>query len=614
MTVPPFAAVARRSIVVLAALVATAVVALAAEYEKPNHNNTGKRGPSIIIDIIPGLITRPATPGCRPPAVYSKKAGGCVIPPAKPQPVTTPGCQKPAVWSKTQKRCVIPAPPKRQASCQWPLVKSGSTCVCAAGYVSSKGICVKSGPKPPAIVVDVRGVQECLVKLGYDPGPVDGDAGKATSNAFRAWQTANGLAARPASLSDKESLAQLYAACGAPPVVDASYPEPAAPVPPAVAAPGRCLPEDLYALLVATYGAPPPGIAACRPETAICLPKPIFYSEAKLAAVSSATGIRWCDACISLGTWLPLKTIYDIEAAANITLCAAPPALCYVPRPGIVTRTEVRTIYKALPVSVGNEGDIAVVVGNETYRNGVTPNVYGHADADAVVQLLTEQLGYRKENIIDLRDATEADLERVFGTATAPEGELARRITADQPGDVIVYVSSHGLSTDDGAGYLLPVDADTANLATTAYPLQQLYVNLGRTGARTTMLMLEATFARSVTDMVDPPNIPESEVMAMPATPVAGLAVFTAADRDQRTLKDPEYGIGLFTRYLIAGLAGEADAAPIGNGDKRIDTVELFVYASDMVRTAARKSFGLEQKPLLSKIDNLLVGRLAAAE
>ena len=68
----------------------------------------------------------------------------------------------------------------------------------------------------------------------------------------------------------------------------------------------------------------------------------------------------------------------------------------------------------------------------------------------------------------------------------------------------------------------------------------------------------------------------------------------------------------MFTRYLIEGFAGRADEAPIGNGDKRIDTVELYVYTSDMVRTGARKSFGLEQKPMLSKIDNLVVGNLAS--
>ena len=63
---------------------------------------------------------------------------------------------------------------------------------------------------------------------------------------------------------------------------------------------------------------------------------------------------------------------------------------------------------------------------------------------------------------------------------------------------------------------------------------------------------------------------------------------------------------------LIEGLAGKADAAPIGNDDKRIDTVELYVYTADAVRTAARKSFGLEQKPMLGKIDNLVVGNLSS--
>ena len=95
-------------------------------------------------------------------------------------------------------------------------------------------------------------------------------------------------------------------------------------------------------------------------------------------------------------------------------------------------------------------------------------------------------------------------------------------------------------------------------------------------------------------------------------TPVPGLAVFTAGDRDQQTLEDPEFGIGLFTRYLIEGLAGKADEEPLGNNDKRIDTVELYVYTANMVSLAARKSYGLEQKPILSKIDNLVVGRLAA--
>jgi uncharacterized caspase-like protein len=179
---------------------------------------------------------------------------------------------------------------------------------------------------------------------------------------------------------------------------------------------------------------------------------------------------------------------------------------------------------------------------------------------------------------------------------------------------VFVYIASHGLADEEDGNkvYLLPIDARLDDLDDSAYPLQDLYQNLGKTGARTTMLMLEANFAKNLDELIDPPNLPELDVEAMPEEPVPGLAVFKASDRDQKAIQDPEYGIGLFTRYLIEGLAGKADEAPIGNDDKRIDTVELYVYTADSVRTAARKSFGMEQKPLLSKIDNLVVGQLAA--
>ncbi len=219
---------------------------------------------------------------------------------------------------------------------------------------------------------------------------------------------------------------------------------------------------------------------------------------------------------------------------------------------------------------------------------GIPANAYGDSDADAVTALLIDQLGYRKENIIDLRDASLADLERVFGSVQNPGGEIAKRIDKQDPGDVFIYVASHGMVKEEDTKqvYLLPVDAKLDQLDTTAYPLQELYDNLGKTGARTTMLVLEANFAKNLDELIDPPNLPELDVEAMPLAPVPGLAVFKASDRDQRAIQDPEYGIGLFTRYLIEGFAGRADEAPLGNGDRRIDTVELYVYTADTVRTA----------------------------
>ena len=159
---------------------------------------------------------------------------------------------------------------------------------------------------------------------------------------------------------------------------------------------------------------------------------------------------------------------------------------------------------------------------------------------------------------------------------------------------MFIYVASHGMvKEDDGKqAYLLPVDAKLDDLDKTAYPIQELYEHLGKIGARTIMLMLEANFAKNLDELIDPPNLAGLEVEAMPVNPVPGLAVFKASDRDQKTIKDPEYGIGLFTRYLIEGLAGRADAAPIGNDDKRIDTVELYVYTADAVRRSSGSRSG----------------------
>ncbi|MGI9388011.1 MAG: hypothetical protein ACR2OX_11325, partial [Methyloligellaceae bacterium] len=159
--------------------------------------------------------------------------------------------------------------------------------------------------------------------------------------------------------------------------------------------------------------------------------------------------------------------------------------------------------------------------------------------------------------------------------------------------------------------YILPVNAKLERLTETAYPLPLLYKNLASVDSRSIMLLLEASFAANLSDPTDP-NLPENEVRVLPPSPVPGLAVFTAADRDQKPLDDPEFGIGLFTRFMIEGLAGRADTAPIGNADRRVDTVELFVYAANQVRQAARKSLGMEQKPQIMNPENVVVGRLAA--
>jgi peptidoglycan hydrolase-like protein with peptidoglycan-binding domain len=75
----------------------------------------------------------------------------------------------------------------------------------------------KCEPAPtPQLVTDIPQIQECLVKTGFNPGPIDGKAGRKTKNAFRRFQEANALSDRPNGVTDKPSVDKLLEICEAP--------------------------------------------------------------------------------------------------------------------------------------------------------------------------------------------------------------------------------------------------------------------------------------------------------------------------------------------------------------------------------------------------------------
>ena len=215
-------------------------------------------------------------------------------------------------------------------------------------------------------------------------------------------------------------------------------------------------------------------------------------------------------------------------------------------------------------------------------------------------------------------DLHAAELAKLLGTEPDAQGDLARLVRAHPGAKVLLYYSGLGATNAaQSETYLLPVDAERYREERSGYPLSTLYAGLSSLGAKSVLVLLEAEFGRDHGAYVLPPNGPETVKTVLPEGPLAGLTVLAAADRGQRTLVDLTYGIGLFTRYLIEGLAGNTDLAPIGNGDGKLDSAEIYVYAAEMVELAARKTFGLLQNPVYSSAATAVVsagsgGALAA--
>ena len=563
-------------------------------------------------------------------------------------------CSFPWSYSRGLRRCVCTregyslqggacAPAGASALCRdderWS--PQASACVCARGLHREGEVCVGQTPITAAVTPGdaeplatpaepenpraqaTKRVQSCFAELGLYKGPIDGEANRDTWTAYWNFKHANGLTAYRDFLAEPVQQ-KLHSLCKGGEQTAEFAPAPPAAVAPADQAEGDmetsplpldpeqtavphnasldidCLPEDLLSLLRRSHGRATT-VEACEP---VCLPAPRGLGQTDLAALEARSGVSWCRSCIPIDGRLALDDVRRIERAGNVQLCATPPKQpprhVGSPDAGDKAYTRVRELYRALPPAAEDETAIAIVIGNRNYA-ALPASETSRNDADAVYSLLTERLGYAQDNVILLRDAKKADLDRLLGTDGGGEGDLARLVRAHPGAKVLLYYSGLGATNvSQSETYLLPVDAERYREERSGYPLASLYAGLSRLGAGSVLVLLEAEFGRDHGTYVLPPNLPETTRTVLPEAPLTGLTVLAAADRGQRTLIDLSYGIGLFTRYLIEGLAGNADLAPVGNGDGKLDSAEIYVFTAGMVQLAARKTYGLLQNPVYS--------------
>jgi len=238
---------------------------------------------------------------------------------------------------------------------------------------------------------------------------------------------------------------------------------------------------------------------------------------------------------------------------------------------------------------------VAVIIGNKTYQGRIPEVSYAHRDADAMKAYLTQVLGYREGNIIDLRDATQAQMTSAFGNRMSHEGELWGYI---RPGrsHVTVFYSGHGVpGLKDRRGYLLPVNANPDTPEINGYPVDVLYENLSKLEAASVTVYLDACFSgESDQGMLIRAASPVFVQASLPET-AGGLTILTAASAEQVASWDEENEHGLFTYHLLQALNGEADKEPFGNGDGSVTVAETQAYLDEEMSYIARRRFRRKQ-------------------
>ena len=386
----------------------------------------------------------------------------------------------------------------------------------------------------------------------------------------------------------------------APPPAAKGAPGPGTAPPPADRSQRACLPADLKDLILRAQGKRRE-IETCELP---CLVRPPALDLEDARRIERRHAIQWCRGCVPVTTFMPLEDIRRIEAAGNVTLCPRPAR----PEPRVSVGGIVKDELKGVRALFGKgrpaplHDHVALVIGNARHGGRIGTKAAASRDAATIAVLLTERLGYKPANVIEVRDATRADLMGLFGEGAAEKGELRERVQRTPGAGLFVYVSGQGLipGEDDGP-YLLTQQSGTGRLADTAVPLDRLYQSAAEARASFALIILEVGFDRDPAAPLSALNLPQSEVSTMPGPGRRGLVVMTAAERDQRPLEDYETGLSLFTRHLVEALGGAADQAPSGNGDGAIDSAEAFVFAAARTNVVARKVYGVLQRPQLSQ-------------
>jgi hypothetical protein len=578
-------------------------------------------------------VRDPTTVSCRDDERWSPKRGACVCGEGFKQQGDA------CVVAEPVQIVVTPPPPETPADVfpvappDPPLFPVAPLDVAAsppADAVPVETAKTEDGQEPalsPEQVQAISRAQSCLTELGYYKGAIDGKRGKETWTAYWHFKHDHGLSGYSDLLTD--TVQQKFASLCKEPETTAALPselQPAnaaqtdagpeshaaleteaapnagesAPPPPSASLDIYCLPEDLITVLRRAHG---PGVSITQCEKP-CLPPPNGLPQSHLDELQSKFGIAWCRSCVPFSGHLALDDVKRIERAGNIELCATPsrqsPRRGVAPGEPVKSYTKVRELYRALPPAPEGGDAVAVIIGNRDYTK-LEPSETSQNDAGAMYAFLTEHMGVRPDNIIDVRNAKKADLERLFGASPGVDGDLARLVHSNPGAKVLVYYSGHG-ATDNAETetYLVPVDAEPYREELSGYKLSTLYANLAKLDAESVLVLLESEFGQDHGAYVLPPNLPETSNQGLPRAPLPNLTVMVASDRGQRTLIDSTYDIGLFTRYLIDGLAGKADLRPIGNGDGSLDSAEIYAYTAAMVELAARKTFGLLQNPVYS--------------
>jgi formylglycine-generating enzyme required for sulfatase activity len=243
----------------------------------------------------------------------------------------------------------------------------------------------------------------------------------------------------------------------------------------------------------------------------------------------------------------------------------------------------------------------ALVVGVRLYKKDeLRPLAFADRDAAALAELF-QKGGFRR--VVLMTYAAAADDVDVLPTARNVREQLRSLLEDRRPEDtVVVAFVGHGLQPEgDKDFYLCPIDAEVGEKET-LLSLADVYKELGKSKARTKLVILDASYPRPAAGAtsVRLELKPRPQDVAVPR----GTQVLFSAGPGQFSHESKKLERGVFCHYLLEGLGGKAASK---SGDVSLD--RLVKYVQDEVPDRVKDDAGprARQVPTLVGEDRAVV-------
>lgn len=227
------------------------------------------------------------------------------------------------------------------------------------------------------------------------------------------------------------------------------------------------------------------------------------------------------------------------------------------------------------------ENDLAVVIGIEQYRS-IPASDFSASDAHYMKAYL-KAIGFEERNIhlLTNENAALTDIKKAI------DGWVVNNATKNST--IFIYYSGHGAPDPaSGKAYIVPYDGDPNYLATTSYPLKELYDRLSSIQSAKVVVVLDACFSGAGGRSVLAKGA-RALVRMEKAAPTAGnVVILSSTQGAQISSSSPEKKHGIFTYYFLEAMkAGKKDIA------------EIYTYVKPKVENEARR-MNVDQSPSIS--------------